>query len=257
MTFCLGMRVEEGLVALADTRVTSGTERSTARKVTVHQYGEHSLFIMTSGLRSLRDKAMAYFGETLLGEAARADRLFKAVNAFARQVRRVEHEDRRSLERNKLRFDLTAIIGGQLEKDPEHQLFHVYPEGNWVEVGPGTPYVMIGESYYAKPLVDRTLHHGDSLERALRLAYLGFDATRVSATDVDFPIDIVAYRKGRYVIHEQRFEAADLAPISDFWMREIRALVDRVESAPLDAVVRRLDERIAAGEGPGPPRPPG
>lgn len=250
MTFCLGMKVHDGLVALADTRVTSGTERSTARKVTVHQYGEHSLFIMTSGLRSLRDKAMAYFSETVMGEAARADRMFKAVNAFAGQVRRVEHEDRKALERAKLRFDLTAIIGGQLEKDPEHQLYLLYPEGNWIEVAPGTPYVMIGEAAYAKPLIDRTLHYEDPMERALRIAYLGFDATRVSATDVDFPIDMVLYRRNRFVIHEQRFEYDTLRPVSDFWMEEIRKLVDRVPSAPLSQVVADLDARLAAGEGP-------
>ena len=57
MTFCLAMKVKEGLVGLADTRVTTGSARITARKVSVHQHGRHSLFLMTSGLRSLRDKA--------------------------------------------------------------------------------------------------------------------------------------------------------------------------------------------------------
>ena len=51
MTFCLGMIVEEGLVGIADTRVTSGSECITAKKVTIHQVGDHSFFLMTSGLR--------------------------------------------------------------------------------------------------------------------------------------------------------------------------------------------------------------
>jgi len=33
MTFCIAMKVKEGLVALADTRITSGTEHITGRKV--------------------------------------------------------------------------------------------------------------------------------------------------------------------------------------------------------------------------------
>jgi putative proteasome-type protease len=247
MTFCLGMKLESGLVALADTRILSGTERSTARKVTVHQHGEHSLFVMTSGLRSLRDKALTYFAETLTGEADRCDKLYKAVNALSGDLRRVEQEDGKALRRSKLLFDLHALVGGQLENDAEHQLFLVYPQGNWVEVGPSTPYTMIGESYYAKPLIDRALRYTDSLERALRIAYLGFDATRVSATNVDFPIDVVVYRAGSYVIHEERFEGPELLPVSEFWMQEVRALVDRVPSAPLDAVLRRLAEKIAKG----------
>ena len=35
MTFCLGMRVKDGLVGIADTRVTSGSECITARKVSI------------------------------------------------------------------------------------------------------------------------------------------------------------------------------------------------------------------------------
>ena len=62
MTFCAAMKVRDGLVGIADTRVTSGVEYITARKVTIHQYGRHSLFLMTSGLRSARDKALIGFG---------------------------------------------------------------------------------------------------------------------------------------------------------------------------------------------------
>ena len=43
MTFCVGMKVRKGLVGIADTLVTTGSESITARKVTIHQYGRHSL----------------------------------------------------------------------------------------------------------------------------------------------------------------------------------------------------------------------
>jgi len=56
MTFCLGVTVEEGLVGIADTRVVSGSESLTARKVATYQGPGYSFFIMNSGLRSLRDK---------------------------------------------------------------------------------------------------------------------------------------------------------------------------------------------------------
>ena len=87
MTFCLGMKVKDGLVGIADTRVTTGSERITARKVTIHEHGRHSMFFMTSGLRSLRDKALTYFEEALEEGEQTFDKLYKAVNAFAEQVR--------------------------------------------------------------------------------------------------------------------------------------------------------------------------
>ena len=89
MTFCLGMRVGDGLVGIADTRVTSGTEVITARKVSVHEHGGRNFFLMTSGLRSVRDKALTYFEEILEASDAEFDKLYKAVNAFSKQLRRV------------------------------------------------------------------------------------------------------------------------------------------------------------------------
>ena len=61
MTYCLGIKLKTGLVAVADTRITSGSETTTAKKVFVHKYGSYPIFIMTSGLRSVRDKVITYF----------------------------------------------------------------------------------------------------------------------------------------------------------------------------------------------------
>jgi putative proteasome-type protease len=100
MTFCLAMKVREGLVALADTRITSGTSQITGKKVSTHQCGDHSLFLMTSGLRSARDKALTYFTEDLEKNQGKYDKLYKAVNVFASQVRQVASEDKEILEAN-------------------------------------------------------------------------------------------------------------------------------------------------------------
>ena len=50
MTFCLAMKIKEGLVALADTRITSGTEQITGKKVSLHENHGQPFFLMTSGL---------------------------------------------------------------------------------------------------------------------------------------------------------------------------------------------------------------
>jgi putative proteasome-type protease len=57
MTYCLAIKVKEGLVAIADTRITSGTDTTMKKKILIEQKDQYSLFIMTSGLRSVRDKA--------------------------------------------------------------------------------------------------------------------------------------------------------------------------------------------------------
>ncbi len=240
MTFCLAMKVADGLVAIADTRITSGAEAITARKITIHQYGHHSMFVMTSGLRSLRDKALTYLEEVIEESDTSFDKLYKAVNAFAEQVRRVADEDVRSLEAANMTFDLTSLVGGQLENDKEHKLYLLYPQANWVEVSRGTPYFVIGETSYGKPLLDRALRYDSSLEHATTIGYLAFGATRASATDVYFPIDVVVYARDSYQMHEYRFERAELAEVSQWWNSNLRRLIDEAPSSWVDAAFPQI-----------------
>lgn len=239
MTFCLGMKCESGLVAIADTRITEGSEVSTAKKIAVHQGEGHALFVLTSGLRSVRDKAITYFGERLRKNGADFGRAFHAVNALAEEMRRVHDEDNEWLKRAGLWFDLHCIVGGQLDDDAEPHLYHLYPQGNWVEVARGTPYVSIGDTTYGKPILDRTLRHDATLEKALRAGLLSFNSTRASSSSVGPPVDAVLYERDSFAMRERRFSAEELAPLGRFWQRSIEEAVERAADpvAPLAAAL--------------------
>ena len=236
MTFCLGMIVEEGIVGIADSRLTSGHEIISATKVTVYQQSLGSFFIMTSGLRSVRDKTLTYFEDVMAAQPEPVDRLFKVVNLFSEQIRKVSREDKTALVDNGLKFDFYALLGGRFKNDREHLLYLVYPEGNWVEIGKGTPYQIIGSSAYGKPVLDRTLKYEDSLRFALKVGCLAFDSTRISAADVDFPIDVVIYEKNSYRISEHRYCKEDLAPISNWWQDRLRNSVGALPAEWIDSV---------------------
>jgi putative proteasome-type protease len=238
MTYCLGIKVKDGLVAIADTRVTSGSETTEKKKIHIQQGDDHSLFIMTSGLRSIRDKAVIYFQE-LITEGAIHDRLYKAVNAFGAQVKRVAKEDRESLENAGFKFNLHTIIGGQLKNDQEHKLFLLYPEGNWVELGNGAPFVVIGNSGHGKAILNRTLTDSSSLRLALKAGFLSFDSTRASANDVDFPIDVVLYHNKSFSMIEHRYGREDLEKISVQWAQELRAALNNIPEDWMEAAFNK------------------
>src|SRR5579871_5829254 len=155
MTFCLGINTNDGLVAIADTRVLAGNECLVARKVASYAGPGFSFFIMTSGLRSLSDKVLLHFEEAFARDTAARDRLYKTVKLYSQQVRKAAEEDRAALHSSDLNFNIQTLVGGQMAGDSAHRLFLVYPEGNWVDIGADTPYQIIGASGYGKPILGR------------------------------------------------------------------------------------------------------
>jgi putative proteasome-type protease len=234
------MITNEGIVGIADSRLTSGNEIISAKKVSVYQQEHGSFFIMTSGLRSVRDKALTYFDEILADREEPCDRLFKTVNLLSDQIRKVSKEDREALVHGGFNFDIRVLIGGQLEHDNEHRLYLIYPEGNWVDIGKGTPYQIIGTLGYGKPVLDRTLKYDDSLRFALKVGCLAFDSTRISAADVDYPIDVVIYGKNSYQITEHRYYKQDLAPISDWWQERLRTSISELPGEWIDRLFMKV-----------------
>lgn len=234
MTFCLGIRVKDGLIALADTRITSGNETTTSKKISLHSNEHGTIFLMTSGLRSIRDKALTYFEEVLEEEGNNYNKMYKVVNAFGSQLRRVAAEDKAALAASGLSFNLFTIVGGKLDQDKDHKLYLLYPEGNWIEIGTTTPFTIIGNSGYGQPILNRTLNYESTLRFALKTGFLSFDSTRVSANDVGYPLDIVLYKKETGEIIEKRFEEAEMKEISAIWGKKLSEIIKEIPEDWID-----------------------
>jgi putative proteasome-type protease len=240
MTFCLGITVEQGLVAIADTRLVAGNECLVARKTASYQGPGFAFFVMTSGLRSLRDKVLLNFEEAFAKESTIRDRLYRVVNLYAQQVRRVSQEDAAALERAELKFNLFSIVGGQMSGDSAHRLYLIYPEGNWVEIGPDTPYQIIGASGFGKPILERSVTQHDSILYAFKVGLLAFDATRLCVADVDFPMDVILYSRGSFTLVEHRYQEDDLREITTWWQERMRRSVQDLPSGWIEAAFSQL-----------------
>lgn len=239
MTFCVGIKVRAGVVGLADTRITRGAEQTNKQKLAELLHADRSLFTMTSGLRSVRDKSMIYLDETLRRSDQQFERLYELVNLFGDQLRRVKAEDGPSLAASNHTFNLHAIIGGTLPSDPEPQLFYVYPEGNWVEAAVDSPYFIIGRTYYGRPILDRLLSFESTLQQAISLALLAFDSTRESVNDVDYPIDMTVMPSDGSMPVFRRFQESDLATARIWWDDTLRTSLDQMPMQWASDLLRR------------------
>jgi putative proteasome-type protease len=122
-----------------------------------------------------------------------------------------------------------------MAEDSTHRLFLIYPEGNWVEIGPDTPYQIIGASGFGKPILERSLNRHDSMLYAFKVGLLAFDATRLCAADVDFPMDVLLYSRNSFEIVEQRYQRDDLRTISDWWQERMRRAVHDLPAEWIEA----------------------
>ncbi len=245
MTYCLGILSKEGIAGLADTCITSGNDTTVAKKIFTVQRKNHSFFIMTSGLRSVRDKALTYFSEVVEDDDESFNKLYKAVNKFGEQVKRVADEDKASIEEAGMYFNLFAIVGGQLEKDEAPKLYLLYPQGNWIEIGPGTPYVIIGNTGFGNPILKRSITYDTPLEFGLKSGFLSFDATRISANDVDYPIDTIVLKRNTFNMIEHRFTEKDLGHISEFWNSRLRDGIDKIPAVALKRAFEDEDVQMS------------
>lgn len=245
MTFCIAIKVDGGIVALADTRITKGSEILSKTKLAGHTVGGHSFFTMTSGLRSIRDKAMIYFEETIaaLGEPPR--RLYHLANAFGEQLRRVRAEDGASLTATRLAFNLHTIIGGRLADDKTTTLFLIYPEGNWIEVNDASSFFAIGRTSYGVPMLARNISHQMPLNEAAAWALMAFDMTAESVSDVDYPIDVAIMNNDATNIARRRYTREDLAPLTRGLYASIKKEVRALPSHWLDALLQPDPDRTS------------
>jgi putative proteasome-type protease len=229
VTYCLAIKVEDGLIALADSRVSSGSQVTHARKVGQVGCDGARFLIMTSGLRSVRDKTMVYVERAL--SQSRGDHpttMLEAVALYAKCLRRVAAEDRTAIEASDLKFDLHSLVCGRLPDDPGSTVYLVYPEGNWIEIVERTPYLSIGATAYGKPILDRALRFETPMLTALKLAYLSFDSTRTSSMDVGYPIDILTLCKGENFWREAQFDYEDLQSERSWWNEHLTDLARRM-----------------------------
>ena len=145
------------------------------------------------------------------------DKLYKVVNLLGSIVKKVRMEDLDSLHQAKFTFDAHFIIGGQCRNDSESSLFLIFPEGNWVEASDESPYAVIGNTGFGKPILRRLLHEEITFDLAIKVAFLSFDATFKNASDVDFPLDFALYKNNTFEFKEFRKEENDLLDTSHRW----------------------------------------
>jgi putative proteasome-type protease len=205
MTYCIGIRLDAGMVFLSDSRTNAGMDQfSTFRKMIVYEKaGERFMVLLSAGNLSISQSVREILQiEKIEGTDDQppvtiwnASSMFDAARVLGATVRRVYDQDGASLKEAGVDFNASFILGGQIRGEAM-RMFQVYAPGNFIEATRETPYFQIGESKYGKPILDRVITPRAGLDEAAKCALVSMDSTLKSNLSVGLPLDLLVYREG-------------------------------------------------------------
>ena len=218
MAYCVGMKLDKGLVLMSDTRTNSGVDNiSVFRKMFTWQVpGDRIITLMTAGNLATTQAVISQLEERTKEPDERDNILLKSPTMFqvATEIGNLMRDiigqrQEANGSRGRGRFTSSIIVAGQI-KGMEPRLFMVYPEGNFIEASLDTPFFQIGETKYGRPIIIRGYDRKMSLEDGVKLLMVSFDSTLKANLSVGLPLDLQVITRDSYeAIHEHRISQDD------------------------------------------------
>ena len=211
MTYCIGIRLNAGLVFLSDSRTNAGIDQiSTFRKMIVYEKPDDRFMVLLSAgnlsisqsVREILQLEQIDRGPDLPALTIwNAESMFDAARVLGSAVRRVYQQDGASLKAADIDFNASMIFGGQI-KGEAMRMFMVYSAGNFIEATRETCFFQVGESKYGKPILDRVLTPATPLAEAAKCALVSMDSTLKSNLSVGLPLDLLVYQEGQFATEQ-------------------------------------------------------
>jgi putative proteasome-type protease len=212
MTYCVGLRLDRGIVFASDTRTNAGMDNfATFSKMHVwEKKGDRVIVMMSAGNLGFTQSIISLLNERIdagvdgsVLSLANATTMFQAARGVGEVIREMRKNEKDESEENPSLVNGTFILGGQIYGDVP-RLFQVYKEGNFIEATKDTAYFQIGEHKYGKPILDRVAKPDMRMGAAAKLLLISFDSTLKSNLSVGMPIDLLIYRRDTLEVGEQR-----------------------------------------------------
>jgi putative proteasome-type protease len=240
MTYCVGIKLDAGLVFLSDSRTNAGLDQiSTYRKMMVYEKpGDRFMVLLSAGNLSISQsvREILQVEKVENGDDApitiwNATSMFDAVRVLGAAVRRVYEQDGPSLKQAGVDFNASMIFGGQIAGEGM-RLFLIYSAGNFIEATRETCYFQVGESKYGKPVLDRMITPHTPLDEAAKCALVSMDSTLKSNLSVGLPLDLLVYQANS--LQTEQIVCIDehnpyFAMIRGAWGKKLRQVFESID----------------------------
>ena len=248
MTYCVAVKVNEGLVFVSDSRTNAGVDHiSTYTKMHTFCGDGTRFFVLLSAGNLATSRAVVNRIQHDLEEGAEVSlatvrRLTEAADYVGRASREEQEKHHKGPKAQQFSSGASFIVGGQIQGQP-HSILLIYPEGNYIPVSRHAAFLQIGEEKYGKPILDRIIEPGLSLEVAGRCALVSMDSTMRSNASVGSPIDLLLYSAGTLRVGSQATFGDDddyLRELRRSWQDSLKRAFNDLPKLPFATVAGRL-----------------
>ena len=215
MTYCIGIKLDTGLVFASDSRTHAGVDNyASFCKMTVFERASDRVIVLLSsgnlaGTQAVINVLKQRNAKDGVPNLWSAETMFDAAMLVSDAMRDVDRRDGQHLAASAISFNASFILGGQIAGEPP-RLFRIYAEGNFIESSLETPYFQTGETKYGKPIIDRVITRSTSLNDAAKCVLVSFDSTMRSNLSVGMPIDLICYQSDSFEVRmRRRFDEGD------------------------------------------------
>jgi putative proteasome-type protease len=199
MTYCVAFRLDSGMLFCSDSRTNAGVDHiATFCKMKVlEQRDDRVMVLLSSGNLSVTQSVINMLDKHRSADPGvatiwSADSLYDVACIVGDTLREVQRRDGPFLAQGSVEASASMILGGQIRGE-DQRLFHIYPQGNFIEATYDTIYFQLGESKYGKPVLDRVITTATHPADAAKCVLVSFDSTIRSNISVGLPIDMLWY----------------------------------------------------------------
>lgn len=234
MTYCVAIKVNEGLVFAADTRTAAGVDdvRTYNKMHTFEFPGDRVFVVLSAGNLATTQHVLAQAQRDINDpnttlSLRNVRHMFDAADYLGGLSVRAQKQVTGQAQYSAVNVETTLILGGQIQGE-EPAIYLIYPLGNCIAASPETPFLQIGEIKYGKPILDRFVRPHVKLEDAARCALVSLDSTMRSNISVGPPVDLsLLPRDALKLTHSLRLDLDTpyYSQLKETWSRQLENAV--------------------------------
>ena len=233
MTYCLGIKVDQGIVMVSDSRTSAGVDNISvySKMWRFGVPGQRQFVLCSAGNLATTQTAIAILERDIRDKAETNLLTVRDMNDASEYIGRVNVDSQQQNTGGGTIFETTFLLAGEIA-GAGSGLHMIYSQGNFISSSAQLPFLQIGEAKYGKPILDRVIKPDTPIERAALCGLVSMETTIRSNLTVGPPVEVClldagTLQPGRYLRFDE--DNSYMADLRSRWNQLMQESFDKLQ----------------------------